>query len=136
MGKPQPPSQIATEIRATLRPVALHLAQLYGFQISALGHGGPGGGEVRSTGVRSIPSNAENQVEAVACVLQSMLSRARDAEEYDAALSAAIGQYHTHLLSNFYRWLAFTGLVHAWPPLPEDGLTRTSRRLHEVLLLH
>ena len=57
-------------------------------------------------------------------------------QEYDAALSAAIGQYHAHLLANFHHWLAFTGLVHAWPPLPEGGLTRTSRRLHEVLLLH
>ena len=130
VGKPQPPSELAHELRATLRPVALHLAQLYGFQVVAAA-GVPSGGVV--------PSNAENQVEAVACVLQNLLSRAHDADEYDAALSTAIAEYHAHLLGNFHRWLAFTGLLHAWPPLPsgpEGGVARTSRRTHEVLLFH
>ena len=111
----EPPPRVATctldDVRATVEPIALALADTFGFQ---QGHPLKTDAKSMEAGERGdlVPGSVANQIEHIALLLKNMIDRqavAGSAGSFDAFF-AAVAQLHDKSLANYLRWLRHVGL--------------------------
>ena len=98
-------SDLQNRLRHELSPIARSLAEIFGFQISAVD--GSSGSEER------VPSNVDAQVDHVMALLAAHMDRTPESTPWRERLQVAVNTLHKCTLYNYDRWLHHTRLHEA-----------------------
>ncbi len=101
------------EVRNTVRPIGVHLATLFGFQMEQPATGSDPGAD-------AVPSNLDNQVDHLSKLIKNTMDRLDARTGYLPAFQAAVGEVHGQVLGNYTRWVEHVGLSGAHAAIVPD----------------
>ena len=119
------------EVRDTVYPIGVHLATLFGFQMTQPASPSPSAADASTAATaadaHSVPSSLDNQVDHLSKLIKNTMDRLDSRTGYLPAFQAAVGQVHGQVLGNYTRWSEHVGLSGAHLPaaIPLGGLFTT-----------